>query len=242
MYFPTVIFSFLLKIVICEIIVKQHTICNIEELFAKFLINSQLKCINIHKHEKLTEASDEISKCLWNHFEEKLKIPVSALACDSHIFVGVSYRHFEANDFSPFSKILLINTDLTYFNLHSIFLQSLNVFEIKMNYSENYLEVLPELISLINNKTIDWTKSSTKSNQDFLNEQNFIRILLRNDYGIKELRASYTNCPPYVIRTESMLDGIEIRIINEIAKNWKISYLHQATREMSNKIYNKKYK
>lgn len=231
----TLISSAIFVFVFSEIIVRQQTICHIKAFFDKFLTNYQLKCINIHIHETFMVTSDEISKCLWTHFEENLSIPVYHThgflnsLCDIHIFVDASKQTFEENDFPPFSKILLINTDLKHFNLHSIFLKSINVFSIKMDLIGNDLEVLPELISLINNKTNDWTNS----NQDFLNVQNFIRILLRNQFGIKQLRAGYTDCAPSVITTEPILDGIEIRIVNETGKNWKISYAYQKDRGVS---------
>lgn len=233
-----VIASILFNFALSEIFVKQQTKCQIEDFFEKFLRYNQLKCINIHNHhDNINEISDEISKCLWKHFEENLKIPVYYThthgflksLCENHIFVDASNRTFAVNDFPPFSKILLINKYFNNSNLHSIFQKSLNVFSIKMDLNENNLIVLPDIISLIDNTTMDWTKSI----RNFLNEQQFITVLLRNEYGIKELRASYTYCPPSVITTEAILDGIEIRIVNEIGKNWKVSYLYQKDRGVS---------
>lgn len=168
------------SIVISEMIVQQTIICDTEEFFDKFLINHQLKCINIHEHDTVNVISDEISKCLWNYFEEKIRIPVYRaygspnLLCDNHILLDASNTTFEENDFAPFSQMLLINTDLEYLNLYHMFLHSLNVFSIKIDLNENHLSVFPEFVRLIDNKTFDWTKS----NKYFLNKYKFIEVLL----------------------------------------------------------------
>lgn len=220
---PIIIFNLFFKITSSEIIVESHTICDLNIFFEKFLHKKSLNCINIHDHH-LTDGS--ISKCLWKYFEENLKIPVSHVdeitdqTCPTHIIIAAENLNFEEINFPPFTQILLVNTAVDNLNQPYIFLQSINVFEVKMVKKENHLIALPELYSLTEKRNYLWNSL----NVDYLNKERFINILLRNELKIRELRIAFRDCSPSVIKNGSFLDGVEVRIIKEIAKNWKLKW------------------
>lgn len=171
--------AILLQISFSEIIVQRNYICNIELFFNKFLFNDSLKCITIQSNN-----NHIISDCIWNYFENKLMMPVfngqrlNNSLCDVHIIIGTEMT----NEFPPFNKILLINPIQKNLNVQSMFLKSLNVFAVTMKLIENNLIVLPELYSLVGNKTFQWISSR----ENFLNKNTFIQVLLRNDFGISK--------------------------------------------------------
>lgn len=219
--------AILFNISFSKIIVHKTTFCNIELFFNKFLFKrNHQKCVTIHSHD---DSNHIISECVWNYFENNLMMPVyhaegfTNSLCNLHIIVGTNETFVEI--FPPFTKILLINPKAPKkLNVRNMFQKSLNVFAVYMKLTEERIDVLPELYSLVGNKTFDWNTSE----EHFLNEKTFIQVLLRNEYGVKELRLSFTDCPPFVITGGPVLDGIEIKIMKELVKNWKIHFFQQS--------------
>lgn len=206
-----------------EITWKNHTLCNVEVFFRQFFDGSQLNCIRIDTKNSSPEL-EVISKCTWNYFEEILKVP-SNQTCETHIYIGANNSIFDESNFSPFTNILLINPAVQEdLNVQRMYLKSLNVFAVTMKSIENNLNVLPELYSLVGNKTFQWIFSK----ENYLNEKTFIQILLNNQFGIKELRIGFTDCPPFVITSGPVLDGIDIRLIKELTRNWKIFFFKES--------------
>lgn len=168
----------LFNIISSEIIIEQHTFCNVEIFFKKFLVSQQLKCIRIDNEHPSELAT--ISRCLWNYFEEIAKVPFNQ-HCKNQIYIGANNTLFDENYFSPFTNILLINPAFPeLLNIPSLFLKSLNIFLIQMETVEKHLRVLPKLHSLIDNETYDWITSG----KNFLSQQSFTKVLLRNDLNI----------------------------------------------------------
>lgn len=220
---PIALFILLFKITSSEIIVDNHTICDLNIFFEKFLLKTKLKCINIHDHFKFDES---ITNCLWKHFEENLNIPVSHIdeindqTCSTHIIIAAEKLKFEELNFPPFTQILLVNTVLDNLNQPFIFLKSLNIFGVKLLKEENHLIASPNLYSLTERKMYLWNSS----NIEYLNMERFIDILLKNELKVRTLRIAFRDCSPSVLKYENLLDGVEVRIIKEIAKHWELKW------------------
>lgn len=223
MNFKQNLFPFLLfKIVLSKITLENQINCDVDDFFKIFFRENSLNCLIVHN----MEFDESLSKCLVKYLQNSLSISIFQnfnitnhhVPCDTHLI----FDSIKKIDFPPFSKLVLIN-NLTNFTLSDMFLKSLNIFEIKIELFENRYIVLPEFKSLIQNKSINWIESK----DDFLSERNFVNILLRNEFNIKTLRTSFFNCPPFVITTGSVLDGVEIRLVQEIAKNWNLTYFPQ---------------
>lgn len=218
MIFKQILFTFLFNdVVLSQISVSNQSTCDVDEFFETFFRKSSVNCIIVHN----PEFDENLFKCFTNFVEISLNIPIlintklSEFVCDTHII----FDSMREDDFPPYSKIILIN-NLSNLTLDCMYLKPLNVFEIKIELFESRYIVLPEFKSLIQNKSINWIDSE----DDFLSEQKFVIILLQNEFNIKTLRTSFFNCPPFVITTGSVLDGVEIRLIQEIAKNWNLTY------------------
>lgn len=216
-----VLILFIHDFVSSKVTVENHSICDLDDFFKIFFRKGSLNCVTVHN----MEFDENISKCLMKYLENSLYISIlknieitNEVPCDTHIM----FDSMNEIDFPPFSKIILIN-NLTNLTLSDMFLKPLNIFEIKIELLENRYIVLPEFKSLIQNKSINWIEFEN----DFLSEQKFVNILLQNEFNIKTLRSSYFNCPPFVIKTDSVLDGVEIRLIQEIGKNWNLTYFVQ---------------
>lgn len=222
MFLKQIVFTLLFyDVVLSKITVEKQTICDVDDFFNIFFRKNSVDCIIVHN----MEFDKHLSKCLMKYLEKSLYFSIfnnigvgSEILCDTHVIFDSLIKI----DFPPFSKIIIIN-NLTNLTLTHMFLQHLNIFEIKIELLENRYIVLPELTSLIQNKSINWIDSE----DDFLSEGKFVNILLQNEFNIKTLRTSFFNCPPFVITTGSVLDGVEIRLVEEIAKNWNLTYIEQ---------------
>lgn len=56
----------------------------------------------------------------------------------------------------------------------------------------------------------------------FFNKDHFISTLLKNDFGLMEIRASFFNCPPMIVyltkENQTKYDGVEYRCLDEVTK------------------------
>lgn len=137
--------------------------------------------------------------------------------------------------FYPYSKILLINQmedENLYFN-HSILKyitqNAVNVIRMSQKQSNNI-----KFNRILFNDSV---MSNTFSEKFFAGEQ-LIDTLLNNK--MLKIRASFHDCPPYVVYDKSNItsikfDGVEYRFFSEISKNWiKQITLHVESNANSN--------
>lgn len=225
----------------CDDKLKLHWLWNLRN--NNRCLNLIIESISIPKcfFEKIFNSKFLIKLTGLNRVASQNLLAVQRTNCDNFmVFTKNSSKVLQlfkrpngnSQRFLPFSQLFLINEDFNILfdanSLTFIYENGLYVYVVQstiLRSTSSKTLSFPALRNVLTDEILNLTISDRQDAIDYFGSYDD-HPFLNSNYKAKVFRVSLFNCAPYVIYlSDKKFDGLEYRIVKEIAKNWTVEHV-----------------